>query len=73
MHVAIGTPGLESVRMIFAGTSSPKYAQDPQGAYGWGTLIEKNRFVHDMTIQLPTMWTLSDADDSTPYVFARSQ
>lgn len=65
-----GMPDLTTVELILAGTYSPKYTTDPLGMCGWGTLIEKSGFMHDMTVDLPTMWTLHEADCATPYVFA---
>ncbi|MCE2615201.1 MAG: hypothetical protein LVO36_04790, partial [Nitrosopumilus sp. (ex Thoosa mismalolli)] len=55
----------------FAGTLSPKYAQDPKGEAGWGTLIENNNLKKIQTITLPTVWTFHETDD-TPYIFAKS-
>ena len=32
---------LQNSGWVFAGTLSPKYAADPKGEVGWGTLIEQ--------------------------------
>ncbi|WP_299293609.1 hypothetical protein [Nitrosopumilus sp.] len=55
----------------FAGTLSPKYAADPKGEAGWGTLIENNDLKKIQKITLPTVWTFHEPDD-TPYIFAES-
>lgn len=60
----------KSVGWVFAGTKSPKYAYDPKGMHGWGSLMCENKMSHIHTIDLPTAWTL-DHVDNTPYVFAR--
>ena len=66
-----GDKGVQkSVGWAFAGTKSPKYARDPKGMCGWGSLMHKNNISHICTIDLPTAWTL-DNIDNTPYVFAQ--
>ena len=55
----------------FAGTLSPKYALDPKGEAGWGTLIENNNLKKIKTVTLPTVWTFHETDE-TPYIFAES-
>lgn len=55
----------------FAGTLSPKYAPDPKGEAGWGTLIEENGLKKTQTVTLPTVWTFHETDE-TPYIFAES-
>ena len=55
----------------FTGTISPKYAPDPKGEAGWGTLVEDNRLKKIRTITLPTAWTFHEPDD-TPYIFTES-
>lgn len=57
--------------MVFAGTVSQKYAPDPLGESGWGTLIEKFSLSVMDTIILPTVWTFKEPDD-TRYIFAKS-
>lgn len=56
--------------LVFAGTRSPKYQQDPKNLAGWGTFIENNGLEYSRTVCLPTAWTFGEPDD-TPYVFAR--
>ena len=56
---------------VFAGTLSPKYAPDPKGEAGWGSLIENNNLKKSQTITLPTVWTFHETDE-TPYIFAES-
>lgn len=56
---------------VFAGTASKKYAADPKGEFGWGTLIEENGLKSVQTVLLPTAWTFDQLDD-TSYVFAQS-
>lgn len=56
---------------VFAGTTSKKYASDPKGEFGWGTLIEENNLKSVQTVLLPTAWTFREPDD-TSYVFAQS-
>ncbi len=57
---------------VFPGTLSKKYALDPKGGAGWGTLIEDNHLNKVQSISLPTAWTLHETDE-TLYVFAESQ
>ena len=54
---------------VLAGTTSPKYAPDPKGMYGWGSMMDGAGLDHIWTVKLPTAWTLGHEDD-TPYVFA---
>ena len=54
---------------VFAGTQSPKYAPDPAGMYGWGSMMNKTGLRHMRTLELPSAWTLDQPDD-TQYVFA---
>ncbi len=56
---------------VFAGTTSQKYATDPKGEFGWGTLIVENDLKSIQTVVLPTAWTFGEPDD-TSYVFAQS-
>lgn len=55
----------------FTGTLSPKYAPDPKGEAGWGTLIENNHLKKIQAITLPAVWTFHETDDA-PYIFAES-
>ena len=55
---------------VFAGTVSKKYAADPRGEFGWGTLLEENGLKSVRTVMLPTAWTFDQLDD-TSYVFAQ--
>jgi len=55
----------------FPGTLSPKYALDPKGDAGWGTLIDANNLKKIQTITLPTAWTFRETDDAQ-YIFAES-
>lgn len=54
----------------FAGTVSPKYAADPMGHAGWGTLLGERGLEVVRTVSLPAAWTLREPD-MTPYVFAK--
>ena len=56
---------------VFAGTISPKYPPDPKNKAGWGLLIEENNMELIQTINLPTVWTFNEPDD-TPYVFCKN-
>ena len=59
-----GMPG-----WVFAGTTSPKYAPDPEGMHGWGKTMRRAGLRHAGTVALPSAWTLDQTDD-TQYVFA---
>ena len=66
-------PGLwRNSGWVFAGTHAPKYASDPKGCAGWGTLLQENNLEPARTVILPTAWTLGEPQN-TPYVFARPQ
>ena len=42
---------------VFPGTDSAKYAPDPAGMSGWGTVVRQNGLRHVRTVGLPTAWT----------------
>lgn len=60
----------QNIGMVFAGTVSQKYAPDPLGESGWGSLIEKFSLSVIDTIILPAVWTFKESDD-TRYIFAK--
>ena len=62
----------ENSGMVFAGTVSQKYASDPLGESGWGTLIDKFSLDVIDTLILPTVWTFKESDD-TRYIFTKFQ
>lgn len=57
---------------VFAGTVSPKYSPDPKNKAGWGSLIEDYNLELIKTVNLPTIWTFREPDD-TLYVFCRTR
>ena len=58
----------EKAGIVFAGTFSKKYPEDPMSEAGWGTTIYQNNLKIITTIILPTVWTFKESDD-TPYIF----
>ena len=68
-RVAADPPLLRNSGWVFAGTLSPKYAPDPRGEAGWGTLIAEAGLRVVRRISLPAAWTLGEEKDVS-YVFA---
>ena len=60
----------QNTGVVFAGTVSQKYASDPLGESGWGTLIEKYSLKVIGTLTLPAIWTFKESDD-VRYIFTK--
>ncbi|CAI9832719.1 hypothetical protein IBTHAUMO2_950022 [Nitrosopumilaceae archaeon] len=59
-----GLPSWGASAWVFAGTTAPKYAPDPLGCAGWGTLLGSEGLEPAGEADLPAGWTSPGSRDA---------